>query len=121
MKKLYAAIGTIVLFTTISAFSKIIVNPDFDNGSVTFSKGFEIIGVAREKSSTDAMVKAIKRDGYPWLNLVELDDANSIRKKYHAGNGGGKIVMVDKDGTILAVDPSADEVEKILIEKLGEV
>lgn len=84
-------------------------------------KGFEIIGVAREKSSTEAMVKAIKRDGYPWLNLVELDDVNSIWKKYHTGNGGGKIVMVDKDGTILAVNPSAEEVEKILIEKFGKV
>lgn len=37
MKKLYAAIGAIVFLTTISAFSKIIVNPDFDNGPVTFS------------------------------------------------------------------------------------
>lgn len=72
-------------------------------------RGFTVVGVAREQNSAEAMIAAIARDGYPWLNLIELNDVNRIWRKYHAGNGGGKIVLVDRDGTILAVDPSAEE------------
>ena len=37
-------------------------------------RGFEIVGVAREFKNTDRLKQAIKLDGYPWLQLVELDD-----------------------------------------------
>lgn len=81
-------------------------------------KGFEVIGIARERDNADDMVKAIEKDGYKWVNLLELNDQNHIWTKYRAGNGGGKVVLVDKDGTILAIDPTAEEIEKFLIEKL---
>ena len=74
-------------------------------------KGFTVLGVAREASSDKAMRMAIERDGYPWINLIELNDTNNIWKKYRAGNAGGRIVLVDSDGTILAVDPETDEIE----------
>lgn len=74
-------------------------------------KGFTVLGVAREASSDKAMRKAIERDGYPWINLIELNDTNNIWKKYRAGNAGGRIVLVDSNGTILAVDPETDEIE----------
>ena len=60
------------------------------------------------------MIAAIERDGYPWLNLIELNDVNRIWRKYHAGNGGGKIVLVDRDGTILAVNPTTEEIAATL-------
>lgn len=80
-------------------------------------KGFTIVGVARERSQQD-MEQAIKKDGYPWLCLLELNDAGKIWEKYGVGNGGGAIFMVDKDGKILAINPSAEEVEAILGEVL---
>ena len=40
--------------------------------------------------------------------------AGKIWEKYGVGNGGGAIFMVDKEGKILAVKPSAEEVEAIL-------
>lgn len=82
------------------------------------NRGFTVVGVAREEKLED-MERIVKKDGYKWLNLLELKDRARIWQKYGAGNGGGKIIMVDKDGTILAVSPSAQEVEKILAEKLN--
>ena len=77
-------------------------------------KGFTVVGVAREQNGTEAMEAAIRKDGYPWLNLVELNDAGHIWEKYGAGNAGGRIVLVDANGIIMAVDPTADEVLEYL-------
>lgn len=81
-------------------------------------KGFTIVGVAREENSEN-MKRAIEKDGYPWLNLLELKDENKIWEKYGAGKSGGLTVLVNSDGTILAVWPTAEEVEQILQNKLG--
>jgi peroxiredoxin len=76
-------------------------------------KGFTIVGIAREKSVID-MVRAAERDGYPWLNLVELNDRGKIWQRYGVGNAGGSTFLVDQTGTILAVHPTAEEVMAIL-------
>ena len=80
--------------------------------------GFVIVGIARENNNTDAMKQAIKQDKYPWLNLVELNDEGHIWEMYGAGNSGGCTYLVDLDGKILAIHPTAEEVTKILKEKL---
>ena len=82
------------------------------------SKGFTIVGVAREKTVQTAKAAALQ-DGYPWLNLVELNDAGNIWFKYCVGNSGGGTFLVDRDGKILAIGPSSEEVERIL-EKMLE-
>ena len=82
-------------------------------------KGFTVVGIARENtSSLKAMRNAIERDKYPWLNLVELNDKEQIWTKYGRGNAGGGEFLVDGNGIILAIDPTAEEVEKILAERL---
>lgn len=53
---------------------------------------------------------------YPWLNLVDVGDANAIWAKYRCPNGGGKVVLVDPEGVIVAVDPSAEDVRAYLTE-----
>lgn len=81
-------------------------------------KGFTIVGVAREYERED-MERALVKDGYPWLNLLELQDANRIWAKYGVDRAGGIILLVDTDGTILAINPSAEEVEKVLDERMA--
>lgn len=81
-------------------------------------KGFNIIGVAREFKNSERLEKALEREQFPWLNLLELDDVNHIWAKYNIPFSGGKTFLVDKDGTILAVHPTAEEVEEILKERL---
>lgn len=79
-------------------------------------KGFVIVGVARERDA-ERMEKAIAKDKYPWLNLLELNDAGKIWERYGIGNAGGRTYLVDKNGKILAIHPTAEEV-KAWLEKL---
>src|SRR5699024_9555101 len=58
-------------------------------------KGLEIIGVAREKDISAAKT-AIKKDKYPWKNLIELNDENKIWQKYGIGNSGGMVFLIDQ-------------------------
>lgn len=83
-------------------------------------RGFTVVGIAREDGDTDAMRKAIAKDGYPWLNLVELNDAGRIWERYGAATGGGRMVLVNPDGIVLSVDPTPQEVEVFLQELLKE-
>ncbi len=80
-------------------------------------KGFTIVGIARERELNTA-IYAAKKDNYPWLNLIELKDAGKIWEKYGLGNSGGGTFLVDKDGTILAVSPTPEDVKKFLDELL---
>lgn len=81
-------------------------------------KDFTIVGIARERNTTNAMKTAIEMDKYPWLNLVELNDKDKIWAKYGLGNAGGGEFLIDENGVILAVSPTAEDVEKILKERL---
>jgi thiol-disulfide isomerase/thioredoxin len=76
-------------------------------------KGFTIVGIARERDLTSG-VNAAKKDNYPWLNLIEIEDSGKLWEKYGLGNSGGGSFLVDKNGKILAVAPSAEEVKTIL-------
>lgn len=81
-------------------------------------KGFEIVGIAREFKSTEAVKRRLAKEQFDWTNLVELDDKQNIWNKYGISNGSGLMVLVDRTGTILAIDPKPEELEKILQEKL---
>ncbi|HMP98156.1 MAG TPA: TlpA disulfide reductase family protein [Cyclobacteriaceae bacterium] len=81
-------------------------------------KGFDIIGVARESKDTKKMEDRIKKEKWTWLNLVDLDDKYGIWPKYNLSFAGGGVFLIDRDGSILAVDPDAEEVRKILEERL---
>lgn len=78
------------------------------------SKGFIIVGVARENTLPDLAQAAVKKDGYPWLNLVEIDDKVGIWPLYRRPGAGGATFLIDKEGKIVAVDPTADEVRQYL-------
>ena len=77
-------------------------------------KGFTVVGIAREFKTTDALVKAIESEGYPWLNLVELDDSGGIWSKYGASNGPGRVVLVDESGRVIIPDAKAKDIEEYL-------
>lgn len=81
-------------------------------------KGFTICGVAAEIENTNTLKTALGREKFPWINLVDLDQKNHIWSIYGRANSGGGMFLVDKDGTILAIDPTAEKVKNILTEKL---
>lgn len=79
--------------------------------------GFTIVGVAGEIESTDQLKKTLDRERFPWVNLIELNNQNRIWTKYGIPNSGGGTFLVDKDGKILAIKPTAKEVRDILTQK----
>ena len=82
-------------------------------------KGFTIVGVAGEFKNTDRLIKFFEKEKWPWLNLVELDEQNNIWQKYGVDGGGGGIFLIDKNGKILAINPTAEEVRKELETRLN--
>lgn len=80
-------------------------------------KGFTVVGIARERKVSDAL-EAIRKDGYPWMQLVELHDEMGIWLRHGIKNAGGSTFLVNPEGKIVAVKPSAAEVEAILKEHL---
>ncbi|MBQ2843106.1 MAG: AhpC/TSA family protein [Alistipes sp.] len=82
--------------------------------------GFKVIGVARESEDLSDLKRAIKQDGYPWPQLVELDDRIHLWSQYGCSNAAGRKFLIDKAGTILAIDPSVEELTTILKERLDE-
>ncbi|MEG2341105.1 MAG: TlpA disulfide reductase family protein [Odoribacter sp.] len=81
-------------------------------------KGFVVVGVAREFKNTKKLELAIEKDGYPWLQLLELDDSRQIWTRYMLGTAGGGVFLIDRDGTIIAVNPNPEEMELKLKELL---
>ncbi|WP_299768355.1 TlpA disulfide reductase family protein [uncultured Dokdonia sp.] len=76
-------------------------------------KGFTVVGIAGEFDNTKALEKALKRDKYPWINLVELDRAQNIWQQYGI-RVGGAIFLINQKGEIIAINPTAYEVEQQL-------
>jgi peroxiredoxin len=80
-------------------------------------KGLVMLGVAREFENTKNMERTIEREDYTWTNLVDLDDRNLVWLKYNIPYSGGAIILIDSDGTIMAVDPTVDEMRGLLAER----
>lgn len=81
-------------------------------------KGFTVCGVAGEFKNTDQLKATLEKEKFPWLTLVEIDNKNQIWNLYGKSNSGGGTFLVDKDGLILAIDPTPQKVEEILNERL---
>ena len=79
-------------------------------------KGFTVVGVASELDSEN-MRLAVEKDGYPWLNLLALRGVDNIWERYGI-RAAGEVFLVDRDGTIIAIGATAEEVEQILKERL---
>lgn len=79
-------------------------------------RGFKVIAVARESDNCIDMNEAIEKDGYPWESFVDLNDRDNVWRINRAGNGGGKIILVNSDGLIVGTDMPIEEI-KIFLEK----
>lgn len=77
-------------------------------------KGFAVIGVAGEYKNKERLTRCLEKENWPWLTWVELDQQNDIWLKYGRQNMGGGIFLIDSNGKILAIDPTAEEVRKEL-------
>lgn len=79
-------------------------------------KGFEIVGIAREYGNLDRFNKAVEKDGYPWMQLIELDDAHGIFQLHGIPTAMGGTFLVSPEGRILLKSPTPDELRAFLVE-----
>lgn len=72
---------------------------------------FSVIGgIDREEDYT----KAVKRFAYPWDSYMEIQDENKIWEKFGISMSGGSQFLYDKEGKLLAVNPSIKELQEHL-------
>ena len=64
-------------------------------------RGMAVVGVAREYDSLDDMRAAVEKDGYPWIQLYDLDGAESIWNLYGLSTAGGGIFLIDSEGNLI--------------------
>ena len=82
-------------------------------------KGFTVVAIAREKNRR-AMEKAMEKDGYPWPSYLEpIHDDNRVWARNGVRGGGGGMILVDRDGTILLTATDAKELEPLIRKALG--
>ncbi len=77
-----------------------------------------VIGVVGGIKDIESYNLAIEQEKYPWQNYVEINNQNKIWEKYNLSNSGGGVFVVNNQGIILAIDPSIEEIENILVDNL---
>lgn len=78
------------------------------------NSNLEIIGVIGGITSEEQYLEALKKYNYPWVQLAEISDENKIWEKHNISNQGGAQILVDKTGTILAINPEISELKQFL-------
>ncbi|MFM9911075.1 MAG: redoxin domain-containing protein [Chitinophagaceae bacterium] len=91
-------------------------NPNVKKAYQKFhAKGFEIIGVSMDDSKED-WIKAIKKDGLPWVHVSDLKGWKCEAGKLYGIQGIPMNYLLDKEGKIVAKGLRGEDLEK----KLGE-
>ena len=83
-------------------------------------RGFTVVGVAREYDDLDDMQRAIEKDGYPWIQLYDLDGAEGVWDLYGLSSAGGGIFLIDREGRIVEKVSDVAQVRRYLEEQLGK-
>lgn len=78
--------------------------------------GFNVIGVVGGIKSEKEFNEAVKKNKYTWTLLLEINNENKIWEKYNLSYSGGSQFLVNKEGKILAINPTPDELRKFITE-----
>jgi hypothetical protein len=57
-------------------------------------------------------------DAYPWPNMVALEGSHHIWTQYGCPDKAGRTLLIDKNGIIVKIDPSIDEIEQYIKENI---
>lgn len=80
-------------------------------------KGFVVVGVIGGISTEEQYVKTVQKYKYPWLLTAEINDENKLWEKYCVSGGGGGQFLMDNKGKIIAINPSLEDIKRILPEE----
>ena len=84
-------------------------------------KGLEVLGVSLDsKSGRDAWLKAIEKDGLPWVHVSDLKGwSNAVAVQYGV-RGVPQNYLIDPDGKIVASNLRDERLHTVLAEVLGD-
>lgn len=77
------------------------------------NRRFEILGVSIDKSKDD-WIKAIKKEGLPWINVITENGQKSEVPLVFDIVGVPTNFLVDEEGVVIAKDVSLEELETLL-------
>ena len=80
------------------------------------NSGFGVIGIVGGIGNHEHFLQAIKKYNYPWTVLSEINNQNDLWERYSISKSGGSQFLVDNVGKILAINPSPEELKKIILE-----
>lgn len=83
----------------------------------TIKTNAKIIGIVGGVDDIKKAENAIHLLEYPWENYVEIADKHQIWEKYGIANSGGAQFVIDKEGTIVAINPEIEDIKKIIDKK----
>ena len=77
--------------------------------------GFTIVGVASKYIHLKNVGKTLEKEGYPWNTMIDKPENKShMNASYGTLYSGGGTFLIDKDGKIVAIDPSIEEIKAFL-------
>lgn len=77
-------------------------------------KGFTVVEVAREFRNDSKWRSFIEKDGADWTDLLAMEDKHSVGDAYGLKHKAGSYFLIDKEGTIIKINPTNEEMEAIL-------
>ena len=77
-------------------------------------KDFVVVEVAREIKDDTAWRNYIAKDGADWVDLLAMEENHSVGNAYGCGIKAGGTFLIDKNGYVIKVDPTKEEIEAAL-------
>lgn len=77
-------------------------------------KNFTVVEVAREFRNDSKWRAFIEKDGANWTDLLAMEEDHSVGDAYGLREKAGSIFLIDKDGVIIKVNPTKEELEATL-------
>ena len=81
-------------------------------------KGFEIAGIPQAFGNVDNMMSVVRKENYPWPNLIDKDNKTDVQEKYNLPYLSGATFLINSSGKIIAVNLTAANLKEKLIELL---
>lgn len=85
-----------------------------ENHTELVAAGLSVFSVIGGIDQKEDYTKAVKRFAYPWDSYMEIQDENKIWEKFGISMSGGSQFLYDKEGKLLAVNPSIEELQEHL-------
>ena len=77
-------------------------------------KDFVVVEVAREIKDDTAWRNYIAKDGADWVDLLAMEENHSVGNAYGCGIKAAGTFLIDKNGYVIKVDPTKEEIETAL-------